>query len=152
MYAELQAGVSAVRAALDLVKAGKGVLDQAAIAHALSEIQSRLMESQVAALKALEENSELQRRVRELEHVIEQRAAWTDQAAKYQLTQIAQGITAYTEASRTSKLFDAVKLCTNCFEDQRISVLQFEWAELRQHSLKCPRCKMRLLFRGFADQ
>lgn len=50
MYAEIQGGFAALKAALDLTKAGKGVIDQALMASALYEIQQRLMDTQGAAI------------------------------------------------------------------------------------------------------
>lgn len=151
MYAELQGGISALKNALALAQAGKGVIDQAALASALYEVQSQLMETQTAALKALEENTSLTRRVKELEAAASVFEDWKQESSKYELTSVADGIVAYTEMGRSSRLRDAVKLCVHCFGERQKSILQMQHAEMRQLSLNCTRCKSRLVFRSFSD-
>lgn len=151
MYAELQAGLASLKTALALAQAGKDAIDQAAMANALYDLQSRLMETQNAALKAMEENAQLAQRVRELE--MEARAIddWKAEAARYELVTVADGIVALMEIGNTARLRDAVKLCANCFSERKMSILQLQPGEQRQHALCCARCKSRLIFRVFAD-
>lgn len=151
MYAELQAGLSALKAALDLAQAGKGVIDRAAMASALYEVQSRLLETQNAALKAIEENAQLSQRLRALELAASEAQDWKAEASRYVRTTVADGISAYTEVERAEGLRNAVKLCTRCFEDRVKSILQLQHAPVRQLALECPRCKTTLIFRQFVD-
>jgi hypothetical protein len=151
MYAELQAGLTSLKTALSLAQAGKGVIDQAALASALYEVQSRLLETQSAALQSMEENAILTKRVRELEAAATELEDWKQELARYELTRVADGILAYTEVGRSDRLRDAVKLCADCFGKREKSILQMQHADMRQLSLNCNRCKSRLVFRSFSD-
>ncbi|WP_382157547.1 hypothetical protein [Hydrogenophaga sp. ANAO-22] len=151
MYAEIQGGMTALKTALDLVKAGKGVIDQATMAAALYEIQKRLMETQGAALQAMEENTKLTRRVQELEAGMAVKEDWKAEVAKYERTKVAEGIVAFTEVGRSDRLNDAVKLCAHCFGEGFKSILQVQHEDMRQRSLNCPRCRSSLIFRQYAD-
>jgi flagellar motility protein MotE (MotC chaperone) len=153
MYAEIQGGFTAVKAALELVKAGKGVIDQATMASALYEIQQRLIDAQGAALQANEETFKLSKQIRDLEAQLAAVEEWKTEAQNYELTQVAQGIAAWTEKRREGKLVDAVKLCANCFADHHKSILQMQHEHVnRERSLRCARCKDKLVFRHFVDQ
>lgn len=151
MYAEIQGGMTAIKAAFDLLKAGKDVIDQAAMMNALYEIQQRLLETQGAALQTMEENTKLARRVQELESAVEKKADWTAEESKYELLQVASGVSAYTEVGRSSKLKDAIKLCAHCFGEQCKSILQVQREDMRHQSLNCSRCRTKLIFQSFVD-
>lgn len=154
MYAEIQGGFSAVKAALELVKAGKGVIDQATMASALYEVQQRLIDAQGAALQALEEQSKLARHVQELEAKLAVREDWKEVAAGFELTLVAQGVSVWTERSRDKEiaLVDALKLCPNCFEQGHKSILQMQRLHVnRERSLNCGRCNNKIIFRNYVD-
>lgn len=144
--------MAALKGAIELVQAGRGVIDQAAMSNALYEIQQRLLETQSAALRISEENSVLVERVRDLESAAKKLADWEVEAAKYERTNVAHGVYAYTEKGREGALIDAIKMCANCFGDQSISILQAQHAEMRQRALMCLKCKSRLVFRSYSDQ
>lgn len=153
MYAELQAGFAAVKGALELAQAGKDAIDRATMANALYEVQSRLMDTQSAALKAMEENSQLAQRIRVLEAAASEVEDWKAEASKYVLTNVADGVSAYTEFARKEEelLRDSVKLCAHCFEGRKKSILQLQTGDMRRVSLVCLGCKSKLEFRAFAD-
>jgi hypothetical protein len=151
MYAEIQGGLAALKTAHEIVKAGKGAIDQAAMANALNEIQQRLMETQGAALQTMEENTKLARRIQELESAVLKKEDWKAEESKYELFQVAQGVSAFTEIGRSSKLIDAVKLCAHCFGEQYKSILQVQREDMRHQSLNCSRCRTKLVFQVFSD-
>lgn len=153
MYAEIQGGLTALKVALDLAKAGKGAVDAAAMANALFEIQQRLMDTQGAALQAMEEKAALSKKVEELENALRERDEWKIEAANYELSEVAQGIIAFVERGHEGKLVNAVKLCANCFSQKHKSFLQMQHMHTnRERSLSCARCKDKLVFRSFTDQ
>lgn len=153
MYAEIQSGFTALKAAMELVKAGKGVIEQAAMANALFEIQQRLMDTQGAALQILEEKTGLVKQVHDLETQLAAREDWKAEAENYELTQVAQGVSAWTEKRCEAKLVDAIKLCANCFSEKQKSILQMQHEHVnRERSLRCARCKDKIIFRYFSDQ
>ncbi|MET3371816.1 aspartate/tyrosine/aromatic aminotransferase [Variovorax boronicumulans] len=151
MYAEIQGGFSAVKAALELVKAGKGVIEQAAMASALYEIQQRLMEAQGAALQAVEEKTELSTRVRELEAQLRDRADWKAEAEKFEVVQIAQGVFVMLARGETLKYESAVKHCTTCFSRQKKSILQQAHSNMRTLTLTCNECGAQTPLRHYLD-
>lgn len=151
MYAEIQGGFTAVKAALELVKAGKGMIEQAAMASALYDIQQRLMEAQGAALQAVEEKTELGARVRELEAQLRDREDWKAEAEKFAVVQIAQGVFVMLAQDETSRYEAAVKLCTTCFNRKRKSILQQAHGSIRVFTLTCNECGAQMPFRNYLD-
>jgi len=150
MIAEFSAALSSAKAVADIIAAGKGVIDQAKLASAVMDLNSKLLDTQGAAMRIQNESATLQARVHELERAANERSAWTAEAAQYTQTQISSGLFAYVpnDAPAGSAYMGLPKYCCACFEAGGKALLQQEHVtEGRMLALVCPNKHPRLVFR-----
>lgn len=152
--AEMSAAFGGAKASLDLLRAAKGTMDQAVIASAIADIQSKLLDAQSAALRLLEENTAMSNENRTLAEQLRSQEDWKQIEEKYVLRHVGSpGIQAWVETGTESGYSSAVKLCTGCFAKHVRSPLQH--VEVRTSTgsssgdaLLCPTCNVKLQFHG----
>lgn len=152
MLAEISAAFGSAKAIADIVGAGKGVIDQAQLASALFDLNSKLLETQGAMLTLQSENGELQQRIRVLEDAASARLDWSAEASKFEQREVASGVFAYVRTPVTDKLASVPKYCSACFEARTKAVLQLRHTQVgRQLALDCPNKHPALVFAVFLE-
>lgn len=139
MIAELTAAFGSAKAVADIIGAGKGVIDQAKLASALFDLNSRLLGTQGAMMTLQSENAELQQRVRALEAKAAERSTWIETSAAFARRQVAPGVFAFVEIGVRGEGEGIPKYCCACFDGRVKALLQQRLLDIgRMIALDCP--------------
>jgi hypothetical protein len=133
MVADVLAGLSGLKIALDIAKGLKDITDVTTRNRAIIELQEKILAAQSAQLTLVETISDLKKRVADLE-------AWETEKQRYDLTEISVGVFAYVIKPAMRGAEPIHCLCSTCYQDGRKSILQ-KVASTYSDELMCPRCK-----------
>ena len=138
MLAEIKSGLDSAKASIQIVKAIKGVHDQAILDTSLAEIrdhianlQEKLLETQQAADSILEER---RKAVKELEDEREKNSNLQD----YELREVRKGLYLYFFKSAQSTDTPGHAACPNCIASKTVSILQQPHPDVAE--IKCHKC------------
>ena len=152
---EIAGAFTALKAAKDIAESMKDLRDTALIQGKVAELQSKILDAQSAAFAANEERSTLINRVGELEKEVADTKAWVAEKEKYTLTDLLPNssrmttIYAYVEKDKASTPETTHKLCANCFDSGKKSILQGESRTPGMHRvLVCHHCGSDLYLSG----
>jgi hypothetical protein len=120
----IAAALSALKGAKDVAEAMIGLRDTAAFQGKLLEFQSKLIDANNAAFAAQDERSAMLDRIRKLEQEVTNFKAWETRKEKYELKNVAWGAVAYMLKPETRGSEPPHWLCTQCFENQKASIMQ----------------------------
>jgi hypothetical protein len=134
MVAEAFAAVSALKAAFDIAKTLKDMNDAVARNAAVIELQGQILAAQEA-------QSTLTERIRELEKEVVGFKAWEAEEQRYELKSLGWGAFAQVLKPEVRGGKPPHWVCTNCYSQRRISIIQnamIRGVGMRWH---CPACK-----------
>ena len=138
MLPEIQGSIAALKGAIDILKAAKGVTDQAQIdaiffdmREAMANVQEKMLETQAVANSVLEERANL---LKQLEEEREKNQSLEG----YSLVQPRDGVFLYLYQPPEGSQAPSHTACPNCFSEKLISILQ----KPQDHNSKieCPKC------------
>jgi hypothetical protein len=125
VVAEISAGVTSLRAALDITKAMVGLRDAEAFRAKSIELQGVVLEAFEKAIEAREAHSLQANRIRSLETEVANLKAWDAEKQLYELKPIGgQGAVAYVLKPDARGAETPHWLCPNCFAQSKKSFLQ----------------------------
>ena len=136
----IAAALSSLKAAKDVAEAMIGLRDAAAFQGKLLEFQSKLIDANNAAFAAQDERSTMLERIRELEEKVTSFEAWETRKEQYELQQVAWGATALMLKPEARGSEPAHWVCTGCFENRKVSILQPGPRQGRDIVFKCSKC------------
>jgi hypothetical protein len=139
MVGEIMTGLSIFKSMLDAAKALKDINDATARNAAIIELQEKILTAQ-------EQQSGLIQRVRDAEAKMAALETWQAEKDRYQLTDYGGGTYAYALKQEKAQGEPPHRLCVQCFEDGRKSVLHFMGHGEGQDHFRCHRCKLDLFF------
>lgn len=152
MIHELLMASQSVQSLGSLLKAAHGLANYNEIVAALAEVNTKLMQANALALSSQEKQAASAARVQELEQEVMRLKDWSAEAQQYEALEIARGVFAHVKKDRVGTLQSAHKLCSNCFHQNRKSLLQRFREPGRDEGLVCHRCEKKIVFRHYADQ
>lgn len=124
MLAEISAGYSSLKTALDIAKGLNATNTQVQINEAKITLQSLILEAQASLSAANEAQVTSATRIRALEEEIARMKAWDTEAERYELKNVYLGAVAYVLKPETQGSEAPHWLCANCFTNKRKSFLQ----------------------------
>ncbi len=124
MIAEIAAGFSSLKAALELAKTLDTVANKAAINDVRIELQGHILAAQEALAAAREADTTSAQRIRQLEQEIVRLKDWEGEKQRYQLNGIDPGAVAYVLKPGMEHGEPAHWLCPDCFNHGQRSFLQ----------------------------
>lgn len=134
VVAEIATGYSALRNAYEIARGLKDINDRVALNAAVIDLQEKILSAQEAAANAKE-------RLRELQETIVRFDKWDETAARYRLTDFGEGTFAYELREDAADGEPSHRLCPNCFESRKRSILQFQFKDASSRDFyKCPQC------------
>jgi len=140
MVAEIFAGLSSLKTALDLAKGLKDIDDAARRNAAVIELQEKILAAQEA-------QSTLIQRVHELEGEVARVKAWEAQKQRYELKDFGGGTFAYELRVDEARREPAHRICPACYESGDRSILQFRGQNaFSQDMYFCPLCEQTFNF------
>jgi hypothetical protein len=139
--AEISAGVTSLRAALDITKAMIGLRDAETFRSKSIELQQVIIDALTQGIEAREAYAAQLDRIRALEAEVAGLNAWDAEKQNYELKGIGNGSVAYMLKSDARGTEPAHWLCPNCFSQGKKSFLNPTGAHLgRGYMYKCGNC------------
>jgi hypothetical protein len=115
--------VSAIKSAMDITKAMKDVRDASIIQSKIIELQSVILDAQSSIFDANQERTTLIEKVSQLEKQIAGFEKWQTEKARYELTDIGSGNTAYAVRKEARGSEPPHYICANCYQNDKKSML-----------------------------
>ena len=135
--------VTALKTAADVVKTLQDVKQAAAIQSKVIELNALIASAQGDTLAAQAAQFEMADRIQKLERQLQQFENWAAEKKRYQLTDFGGGTFAYLLKPEASEGEPEHRVCPNCYQAGRKSILQFDakmYASSRDR-YGCPACK-----------
>ena len=149
MVSEISAALTSVKAALDIVNGFKNLRREADIKSAVADLTSALMDAQLKALDAYQQQTTLLDRMRELEGEIAIFEKWDTEAERYELSNIGKDVVAFVLKEEAGSGEISHTLCPDCFEQRTKSYLQIESRSVgRAEVAVCNRCGLEAYLKG----
>ena len=143
--AEISAGITSLRATLDIAKTMIGLRDAEAFRAKSIELQETIMRALDSGIDAREAYAKQLDSVRALEAEVTQLKAWDAEKDRYELKSIGQGAVAYILKPEARGTETPHWLCPNCFAQRKKSFLQPSGTmQNRQWVYECIGCKGRI--------
>ncbi|MGO8833197.1 MAG: hypothetical protein ACLQE9_10345 [Roseiarcus sp.] len=111
--------------------------DTALISGKVVELNGKIIEAQNAIFAIQSERSTLVQRINELEKQIVQLEAWDTDKQKYELKNLGGNALAYMLKPEARGSEPPHWVCTNCYGDRRISIIQRTTGNVHM----CPKCR-----------
>jgi hypothetical protein len=144
--------MTSLRSVVEITMAMKDVNDANIIQTKVFELTREIMSAQACAMEAQTAQSELLRRVRDLEEEKAKLEAWNTEKQRYKLSDLSNGRLAFALKEGMENGEPPHHLCAACYNDNYKSILQ---QELRNPGmcrvLSCHRCGSDLYMSGTPD-
>ncbi len=143
VVAETAAGVTSLRAALDIIKAMVSLRDAEAFRAKSIELQGVVLEAFEKAIEAREAHTQQSDRIRALEAEVANFKAWDAEKQRYELKAIGNGTVARILKRDARGTEPPHWLCPQCFEQRKKSFLQSANKVERGHlMMSCNACRL----------
>ena len=133
--------ITSLKAAFDISKAMLGIRDTSLIQGKVIELQAEILTAQSSAFSAQTDQFTLLERVRDLEKQLTELEAWSAEKQRYQLTELAPGAFAYVLKPEMAAGEPKHRLCANCYQHGRKSILQIFASPRNTEIWKCYECQ-----------
>jgi len=141
VVAEISAGVTSLRAALDITKAMVGLRDAEAFRAKSIELQGVVLEALDKAIDSREAYAAQSERIGALEAEVASLKAWDAEKQNYELKRIGEGSVAYMLKPDKRGTEPPHWLCPNCYSKGQKSFLNPTGAQVRRSWIyKCGSC------------
>ncbi len=145
------AAIASLKTAGEIAGSFIKIRDQTMIRAKVIELQSIILSAQSSALAAQGEQSALLQEKRDLERHIADLEAWNREKDRYELKEVVVGVFAYSLKPDAQSADPPHRICANCYERGRKSVLQKDGA-IRDAALACPACRTNFKIGGVGVQ
>jgi hypothetical protein len=139
MVGEVLAGLSGLKTAFDIAKGLKDISDATARNAAVIELQEKILSAHAA-------QSDLIERIRELEKEVASLKTWETEKERYSLTDFGVGTFAYLLKEEKAAGEPPHRICANCYQHNRKSILQFNHHAQGQDWYDCHGCDKQQAF------
>lgn len=134
MTGEIFAGFKGFGALLDMAKSILQISDTAKRNAIVVELTDKIRAAQDAQFALVERVSDLEKELMRFE-------TWEREKQRYQLEKLPPGILVYSLKTDIENGDPPHKICPNCYEQRRKSILQTEWRHGPVEKMYCPACK-----------
>jgi hypothetical protein len=132
---------SSLKVAGDITKALVDLRDAQLVQAKVIELQREIMAAQGSALAALAERSELMTQIEQLKAQLAELEAWEHEKARYQLTDHGGGTFTYQLKAGMENGEPSHRICSNCYQQRRKSILQSIGIFGGDEKVACPACR-----------
>ena len=136
---ELAVALASMKSVIDIAKEYVSLRGAIKDESKLAGMQSTVIAAQSAMLELQELHSALMTEKDHLKNRVTQLEAWDEEKRSYKLVSLAPGVFAYAYAPETELTHPPHYLCTNCYGDNKKSILS-----LKSHKppvYRCPGCR-----------
>lgn len=135
--------LNSLTAAKEVVQTMLSIRDQSEMQAKVIEFQSKIMDAQSAAMNAQQERQAFLDEIKKLKTELEKHITWENEKARYRLTNFGGETFAYLLKEDMSNGEPNHRLCANCFEVGKKSVLQRQGKNaFSQDMYMCPACNI----------
>jgi hypothetical protein len=147
MVSEIAAAITSLKAAGEIAKAMLDLRDATAFQTQAFELNRQILAAQESAIAANTAQTALIEKIGTLEKEITDLKAWDREKERYQMTDVGNGVIAFTRKPDAQGSEPFHMLCANCYEHRKKSYLQ-PTAQSRQRLRvhRCPDCKSEFEF------
>ena len=124
MIAEAGAAISGIKLAMDMARGLSALKSEAEINMAIIDIQRILLEAQSSAIEEKQKLVNLSYQIQQLQVELKSKNDWTKEAQRYALTACETGVFTYDLRPEFANGETQHRLCANCFNNQKKSILQ----------------------------
>ncbi len=139
--AEITAALNGIKAAKDLVKSFSSLSSEVELKSKSSELLSVIVGLQEQILSMQSKYSELLQSKDELQKQLGNIESWEKEKAQYELKEICPGVFVYAPKQDNNSAQPSHWLCTNCYNNEKKSILQFNRFDSDGTHYLCPNCK-----------
>jgi hypothetical protein len=150
--AEASAALSGLKTAYDMAKGVSALTTDANTKLATIDLMQTILAAQQHALASQEAQAALMKRITELESRLAERDSWDTERSRYILTEFSTGVQAYTLKPEFTADGPAERLCANCFDQGRRSLLQTYSRHSGGEAVQCQRCDAKMNLSSFAQR
>ncbi|MGO8865518.1 MAG: hypothetical protein ACLQME_03350 [Alphaproteobacteria bacterium] len=137
-------GLSALKAATEIVKTMMGLRDSAKILENTVELNHKILSAQTALADAQAEQTNLTKTIRELEEEIARLKSWEAEKQRYELKSLGWGIFAYMLKPAMRGTEPPHWVCARCYKKGEISIIQHGTHQVGPATARrgwfCPAC------------
>ena len=133
MVGEIYAGISSFKVMLDIAKGLKDISDASARYAAIIELQEKILGAQEAQTALVQKVSDLEKELAAFKN-------WNAEKERYQLTDYGGGTFAYALKPEKAEGEPPHKLCANCFQQGKKSILKYTGKYGGQEGFDCHLC------------
>lgn len=124
MYTEITSAIQSTKAALEIVKAARGLANYSELLTAVTDVQIKLTDAIASELAGQEKQAELLERIRELERRLSEFESWDAQIQRYELFAFETKAMAYALRPGMENGQPMHYLCLPCADKRQRSTLQ----------------------------
>lgn len=133
MVGEVFAGLSAIKTAFDMAKGLNDIHDATTRDRAIIELQKEILSAQSTQFALVERINTLEKEVAKFE-------TWAAEEQQYELKDLGWGAFAFMLKPEARGAKPPHWVCTNCYGDRRISIIQHTAKRSEGSSYSCPSC------------
>jgi hypothetical protein len=135
--------------AYDLAKDLVNLRDATVRQGKVAELQRQILDAQESAIDANQERATLMETISELRRKVAELEAWNIEKQRYKKVEVTKGVIAYALKEGMENGEPAHYACTDCYNDNKISILKSEtWDPGQCMVLSCHRCGSALYLAG----
>lgn len=142
-----QGAVTALKSAADLAIGLSNIKTVSEVQAKAVELQQIILAAQTSALATQSEQFALLEKLRDLEKEIADVKAWEAEKNKYELKEVIPNVLVYSFKEDSGSSEPPHKLCANCYQDERKSILQQEYVK-GGVALICHACSGEIMISG----
>ncbi len=139
--AEITAALTGIKAAKNLVKSFSSLSSEVEIKSKSSELLNIIVGLQEQILSMQSKHGELLQSKNELEKQLVNIESWEKEKAQYELKEICPGVFVYASKQDNNSTQPSHWLCTNCYNNEKKSILQYDSFVSDGTHYLCPNCK-----------
>lgn len=137
-------GLSALKAASDLVKILVGLRDSSKLQENTVELNSKILAVQSALADAQLEQTALVQTIARLEKELARYETWDAEKKRYKLTEVVPGALVYVLQPESATGEPIHWICASCYQQGKKSILQGFNSATFGWSHTCPSCKLEI--------
>jgi hypothetical protein len=137
----IASALGSIKTAADLAKGFLDLKEAAALQSRVIDLQKTILAAQSSVLDAQSEQLSLLEDIRSLKEKIVQLETWEAEKKRYELKNLGYSAFAYVLKPNERGNAPAHWVCTNCFENRHIAVIQYVMKKNEGQVWLCPSCK-----------
>jgi hypothetical protein len=138
---EISTALASVKVASDIVKGILSLNKDVAVNERAVELLSSILSLQKDLLSLQSDYGDLLKSKSDLEEELKKFNTWSKTESQYKLEEVSSGTFVHSPKNLNESKEPMHWLCTNCWEDQKKSILQITWQGESSAKYTCPRCK-----------